>query len=756
MKLRLLATRSITIGLGLLCTALLVVAQDKPEKTYDLIIRNGTLYDGSGKPPVRGDVAIRGDGIVAVGKLPVGAKAKTEIDADGLAVAPGFINMLSWATESLIYDGRSQSDIRQGVTLEVMGEGESMGPLNDQMKKIMVEQQADIKFDIKWTTLGEYLDYLVARGISANVASFIGATTVRIHELGYADRPPTPAELARMKALVRQAMQEGALGVGSSLIYAPAFYARTDELIELCKAAAPYGGMYISHMRSEGNRLLEAVDELIEISRKAGVPAEIYHLKAAGKPNWPKMDAVIEKVEKARAQGLKITADMYTYPAGATGLDAAMPPWVQEGGLEAWRKRLQDPAIRARVAKEMTTPTDQWENLFLAAGPDGVLLAGFKSDALKPLTGKSLTEVARMRGKSPEETAMDLVVEDDSRVGTIYFLMSEENIRKQIRLPWVSFGSDAASQAPEGPFLKSNPHPRAYGTFARLLGRYTRDEKLIPLEAAIRRLTSLPATNLKIQKRGWLRPGYYADVVVFDPAKVQDHATFEKPQQFSTGVVHVFVNGTLVLKDGQHTGATPGRVVRGRGWKFINVAFDAPASYAAVQLSRNALSDTSEYDASHAVFENCRFLSGKYGIDDAGGANNVTIRNCEFAGMTTAAIFGSSTAVANPRAWKVFDNVFPSNVSSLGNATHIDASLNESVIARNFFGTVTSTNKYIDLTGGSGNIVTGNYLMGAYDTSDYVSATGDSWFGNQAISISFGVSGTNAAGVTIGVPEAAT
>jgi len=567
MKLRLLATRSITIGLGLLCTALLVVAQGKPEKTYDLVIRNGTLYDGSGKPPVRGDVAIRGDVIVAVGKLPVGAKAKTEIDADGLAVAPGFINMLSWATESLIYDGRSQSDIRQGVTLEVMGEGESMGPLNDQMKKIMVEQQADIKFDIKWTTLGEYLDYLVARGISANVASFIGATTVRIHELGYADRPPTPAELARMKALVRQAMQEGALGVGSSLIYAPAFYARTDELIELCKAAAPYGGMYISHMRSEGNRLLEAVDELIEISRKAGVPAEIYHLKAAGKQNWPKMDAVIEKVEKARAQGLKITADMYTYPAGATGLDAAMPPWVQEGGLEAWRKRLQDPAIRARVAKEMTTPTDQWENLLLAAGPDGVLLAGFKSDALKPLTGKSLTEVARMRGKSPEETAMDLVVEDDSRVGTIYFLMSEENIRKQIRLPWVSFGSDAASQAPEGPFLKSNPHPRAYGTFARLLGRYTRDEKLIPLEAAIRRLTSLPATNLKIQKRGWLRPGYYADVVVFDPAKVQDHATFEKPQQFSTGVVHVFVNGTLVLKDGQHTGATPGRVVRGPGYQ---------------------------------------------------------------------------------------------------------------------------------------------------------------------------------------------
>jgi len=589
-----LASLSWTLSLTLLCTALLVVGQSQPATTYDVVIRNGTLYDGSGKPtvpsriaipvydivirngiiydgsgrpPFRGDIAIYRDSIVAVGRRLPTKRAKTIIDANGLSVAPGFINMLSWATESLLYDGRSQSDTRQGVTLEVMGEGESMGPLNDQMKQTMVEQQADIKFDITWTTLGGYLNHLVAKGISTNVASFVGATTVRIHEIGYDDRPPTREELARMKALVRQAMKEGALGVGSSLIYAPAFYAKTDELIELCKAAAPYGGTYISHMRSEGNRLLEAVDELIEISRKAGVPAEIYHLKAAGKQNWTKMDAVIKKVEQARAQGLKITADMYTYPAGATGLDAAMPPWVQEGGLEAWRKRLQDPSVRSRVAKEMTAPSDQWENLFLAAGPDGMLLSGFKSDTLKPLTGKSLAEVARMRGNSPEEVAMDLVVEDDSRVGTIYFLMSEENIRKQIRLPWLSFGSDAASQAPEGPFLKSNPHPRAYGNFARLLGKYTRDEKLIPLEEAVRRLTSLPAENLKIRKRGWLRPGYFADVVVFDAAKVQDHATFERPQQFSAGVVHVFVNGTQVLKDGEHTGATPGRVVRGPGYK---------------------------------------------------------------------------------------------------------------------------------------------------------------------------------------------
>ena len=541
-------------------------AQHKARQTYDLIIRHGTIYDGSAKPPFVGDVAIQGDKIVVVGSLK-NARGRTEIDATGLAVAPGFINMLSWATESLLYDGRSQSDIRQGVTLEVFGEGGSMGPLNEKMKKEMLEQQGDIKFDIKWSTLAEYLDYLVQRGISPNVASFIGATTVRIHEIGYEDRPPTPAELERMRALVRQAMEEGALGVGSSLIYAPAFYAKTDELVELCKVAAASGGMYISHMRSEGSRLEEAVDELLTIARQAGIGAEIYHLKAAGKLNWGKLDAVIAKINGARAEGLRVTADMYTYPAGATGLDAAMPPWVQEGGLKAWIARLKDPAIRERVAREMSVATDKWENLYEAAGPEGILLVGFKSEALKPLTGKTLTQVAAMRAKSPQETAMDLVIEDDSRVGTIYFLMSEENIRKQIKLPWVSFGSDAESPAPEGPFLKSNTHPRAYGNVARLLGKYVRDEKLIPPEEAIRRLTSLPATNLKIQQRGLLKPGYFADVVIFDPAKIQDHATFEKPHQYSTGVVHVFVNGTQVLKDGEHTGAKPGRVVRGPGYK---------------------------------------------------------------------------------------------------------------------------------------------------------------------------------------------
>jgi len=541
-------------------------AQHKARQTYDLIIRHGTIYDGSAKPPFIGDVAIQGDKIVVVGSLK-NARGRTEIDATGLAVAPGFINMLSWATESLLYDGRSQSDIRQGVTLEVFGEGGSMGPLNEKMKKEMLEQQGDIKFDIKWSTLAEYLDYLVQRGISPNVASFIGATTVRIHEIGYEDRPPTPAELERMRALVRQAMEEGALGVGSSLIYAPAFYAKTDELVELCKVAAASGGMYISHMRSEGSRLEEAVDELLTIARQASIGAEIYHLKAAGKLNWGKLDAVIAKINGARAEGLRVTADMYTYPAGATGLDAAMPPWVQEGGLKAWIARLKDPAIRERVAREMSVATDKWENLYEAAGPEGILLVGFKSEALKPLTGKTLTQVAAMRAKSPQETAMDLVIEDDSRVGTIYFLMSEENIRKQIKLPWVSFGSDAESPAPEGPFLKSNTHPRAYGNVARLLGKYVRDEKLIPPEEAIRRLTSLPATNLRIQQRGLLKPGYFADVVIFDPAKIQDHATFEKPHQYSTGVVHVFVNGTQVLKDGEHTGAKPGRVVRGPGYK---------------------------------------------------------------------------------------------------------------------------------------------------------------------------------------------
>jgi N-acyl-D-amino-acid deacylase len=534
---------------------------------FDLIIRNGTIYDGSGNAPFNGDVAINRDSIAAVGKLD-NARGKTEIDAKGLGVAPGFINMLSWATESLIQDGRSQSDIRQGVTLEIMGEGESMGPLNKAMKKEMVDRQADIKYPVKWTTLGQYLDHLVQRGVSCNVASFVGATTVRIHEIGYADRPPSAAELTRMKRLVRQAMEEGALGVGSSLIYAPAFYAKKDELVAMAKVASEHSGMYISHIRSEGTRLLEAADELISISREAKIAAELYHLKAAGQSNWNKLDALIQKIEDARAEGLRITADMYTYTAGQTGLDAAMPPWVQEGGYKAWADRLKHPAIRERVRSEMAGPTDKWENFFVASGsPDKILLVGFKNDKLKPLTGKTLAEVAAMRGKSPEDTAMDLVIEDGSRVSTVYFLMSEENVRKEIALPWVSFGSDAESSAPEGVFLKSNPHPRAYGNFARLLGRYVRDEKIIPMQEAIRRLTLLPAGNLKLARRGALKPGYFADVVVFDAAETRDRATYDRPHQYSTGVRHVFVNGVQVLREGEHTGAKPGRVVRGPGWK---------------------------------------------------------------------------------------------------------------------------------------------------------------------------------------------
>jgi N-acyl-D-amino-acid deacylase len=533
---------------------------------YDVIIKSGRIYDGSGGPAYVADVAIEDDHIAAIGRLD--ADANSVIDASGLAVAPGFINMLSWATDTLVEDGRSQSDIRQGVTLEVMGEGFSMGPLNEMMKRDLVESQGDIKHAVKWTTLGEYLEYLERKGVSSNVASFVGATTVRIYVIGYRDRAPTYRELQKMRQLVAQAMQEGALGVSSALIYAPGVYAKTDELEALAEVAGKYEGMYISHLRSEGNDLLEAVDELITIARKANVAAEIYHLKAAGKANWPKLDAVIEKTEKARAEGLKITADMYTYTAGSTGLDAAMPPWVQAGGFRAWVARLKNPAIRRRVVREMSTPSDKWENLYLLAGsPENVLLVGFKNRNLRHLAGKTLAQVAEMRGKSPEETAIDLVIEDGSRVSTIYFLMSEENVKEQIKLPWVSFCSDAGSLATEGVFLKSSTHPRAYGNFARLLGKYVRDEHVIPLAEAIRRLTSLPAENLKLDRRGRLEKGYYADVVVFDPNTVCDNATYEKPHQYATGVVDVLVNGTQVLKDGEHTGATPGRVVRGPGWK---------------------------------------------------------------------------------------------------------------------------------------------------------------------------------------------
>jgi N-acyl-D-amino-acid deacylase len=553
------------LALICLCAGLCATCSRAPE--YDVIIRGGTVYDGSGKVPVIADVAINGNKIAAVGTLKE-ARGVQEIDANGLAVAPGFINMLSWTNESLIEDGRSQSDIRQGVTLEIMGEGESMGPLNPGMKKEMQDRQGDIKYKVEWTTLREYLDYLVRRGISTNVASFVGAATIREYALGYDNRPPNAEELDLMRKLVRQAMEEGALGVGSALIYAPGYYARTEELIELCKVASSYGGMYISHIRNEGNGLLEAIDELLQISKEARIPAEIYHLKESGKSNWGKIDAVIQKVEAAQKGGVRITADMYTYTAGATGLDASMPPWVQEGGVDKWIKRLKDPSVRRQVVQEMRTPTNKWENLFLAAGtPKNILLVGFRQDSLKYLTGRTLEEVAALRHKSAEETAMDLVIDDDSRVGTIYFLMAEENVRKQIALPWVSFGSDEASLAPEGVFLKSNAHPRAYGNVARLLGKYVRDEKIISLEEAIRRLSSFPAENLKIRERGLLRSGFYADVVVFDAARIADHATFEKPHQYGTGMIHVFVNGKQVLKDGEHTGAKPGMVVLGPGSK---------------------------------------------------------------------------------------------------------------------------------------------------------------------------------------------
>lgn len=536
-----------------------------PLPHYDFIIHNGTIYDGSGAAPVRADLAIVADRIAGIGDYS-DARAQRTIDAEGLAVAPGFINMLSWATTSLIADGRSQSDIRQGVTLEVFGEGSSSGPWNEQMQEEARARQVDFYFDIEWTTLGEYLDYLVQRGVSPNVASFVGATTVRVYELGYEDRAPSAEELARMQELVRDAMREGALGVGSSLIYAPAFYADTAELIALNRAAGEFGGMYVSHMRSEGNRLLESIDELITIARIAGVPAEIYHLKMSGQDNWGKFEAAVDKVEQARSEGLAITANMYTYPAASTGLDAAMPPWVQEGGYKAWRTRLQDPQIRARVAREMMTPSDEWENFGLAAGAEGMLLVGFRNESLRGYIGRTLAEVAAERGTSAEVTAMDLVVEDGSRVQVVYFLMSEENVKKCVALPWVSFGSDARSMSAEGLFLEQGTHPRAYGNFARVLGKYVRDEQALSMRQAIYKLTGLPAGNLKLRDRGALRPGYYADVVLFDPEQIQDHATFDDPHRYATGMRYVLVNGELVLDEGEHTGALPGRVVRGPGW----------------------------------------------------------------------------------------------------------------------------------------------------------------------------------------------
>jgi N-acyl-D-amino-acid deacylase len=535
-----------------------------PRQRYDVVIAGGTIYDGSGAPGVRADVGIVGDEIKAVGDLH-DADAGTTVRADGLAVAPGFVNMMS-GDDSLRVDGRSMSDIKQGVTTEIFGEGDSMGPLTPEMRTRRLAAQGDLKYPITWTTLREGMLDLEKLGVSPNFASSIGAATLREYAVGLEDKQPTPQQLQTMRDLVDREMTDGALGIASALIYAPGFYATTEELIEISKVAARHHGIYISHMRSEGNRLIEAVDELIRISREAGLPAEIYHLKAAGQANWPKMDRVIEMVEAARKSGLHITADMYTYTAGGTGLDAAMPPWAEDGGYDALFKRLGDRAQRAKIAQAIRTPTDAWENLLLASGSaDRVLLVEFKSDALKPMTGKTLAEVARLRGTSPEETIMDLVREDRSRIGTIYFMMSDDNLKKEIQLPWVSFASDAGSIAAEGVFLKSSAHPRAYGSFARVLGKYVRDEHVLTLPDAIRKLAALPSDNLGLDRRGLLKPGMFADVVVFDPATIADRATFERPHAYAVGMRDVFVNGVQVLKDGEHTGKKPGRALkRGR------------------------------------------------------------------------------------------------------------------------------------------------------------------------------------------------
>jgi len=528
---------------------------------YDVLISNGRIVDGSGSPAFRGDIGINADTIAIIGNLK-NTRGRIEIDAEGLAVSPGFINMLSWAVESLIEDGRSQSDIRQGVTLEVLGEGESWGPLNEKMKKALKEAQGDIKYEIEWTTLGEYLEFLEKKGISTNIASFIGTATLRIYTIGFEDRPPTRIELDSMKLLLRQAMEEGAVGVSSALEYVPASFAGPDELTALCKVTAEYDGMYISHIRNEGDYLLESLDELINVAEEANIRSEIYHFKQVGKSNWDKLDKAVRKIDSARSAGLHITADMYNYIASSTGFDIIMPDWVQEGGFNDWVARLRDPEIRKKIS-----PLIRDAILQKTGSAEKVLIIGFNNDTLKYLTGKTLAEVAEIRKKSPEETVMDLVIQDGSRIGVVYFSMSEDNIRKQIALPWMTFCSDGASSAPEGVFLKSSTHPRAYGNFARLLGKYVREEKVISLEEAIRKLTSLPAGNLKIRKRGAIKAGFYADLAIFDPETIRDNATFETPQKYSTGMVHVFVNGVQVLKDGEHTGAMPGRVVRGPGWK---------------------------------------------------------------------------------------------------------------------------------------------------------------------------------------------
>ncbi len=551
------------------CLFAVLLFSCRQHDTYDTIIRNGMIYDGNGGEPYKGDIGIINDTIAFIGDLS-NASAKNEIDARGKAVAPGFINMMGHSEESLIADGRGQSDIRQGVTTEIFTEF-SMGPLNPKMKEKLDKSQGDIKYKVEWNTLGEYMNFLEKKGISPNIASFVGTGAVREYVIGEDNIAPTPSQLDSMKLLIRQAMEEGALGVTNALIYPVDFFAKTDELIALSKEAAKYGGMYTSHMRSEGNKLLEAVEELITISKEANIPAEIFHLKAAGKNNWTKMDSVIARVEKARREGLNITADMYTYVAGATGMTSAFPPTLQDGGFGKLRDRLMDKKIRQEMTKAMNTNAVDWENLYYGAGgADHVLLLGFKQDSLKKYTGKTLAEVAKIRGTTPEETAMDLIVQDSTRVGVAYFLMSEENVKKQVAIPWVSFGSDEGSYTTEGVFLRSNAHPRAYGNFARVLGKYTRDEKVISLQDAIRKLAKLPASNLKIQKRGELRVGNYADIVIFNPATIKDNATFDRPHQYAEGVLHVFVNGVQVLKDGEHTGAMPGKFVKGPGYRIKN------------------------------------------------------------------------------------------------------------------------------------------------------------------------------------------
>ena len=546
----------------------------QPVRSFDVLIRNGTFYDGSGGPGLRADVALNGDRVAAVGRLD-DAVAPLVLDASGLAVAPGFINVLSWANVTLLHDGRGMSDLMQGVTLEIFGEGESGGPLTEAMKADLLARQGDIRYEIEWTTLGGFLETLERRGVSPNVASFVGATTVRMHVLGEQDRRPDAAELARMQELVREAMREGALGVGSSLIYAPAFFADTGELVALASAAAEFGGGYVSHIRNESAQLEQALDEFIGIVRAADLHGEVYHLKAAGEANWPKMRRAVDRIEAARAEGLAVTANMYTYTAGSTGLDAAMPIWVQQGGLDAWIERLEDPVLRRRVIDDMRNPPDGEENLFRTAGsPDRVKLVGFRNERLKPLTGLTLAEVMALRGTSAEDTIIDLVIEDRSRVETVYFLMSEQNVRLGLAQPWVSLGSDAAALAPEGVFLRRSTHPRAYGNFARLLGKYVREEGLLTLGEAIRRMTRLPAENWQLNGRGCLDPGCFADVVIFDPTTIRDRATFDDPQQYAVGVRDVLVNGVPVLRDGVHTGARPGRVVRGPGWTGPGTAPD--------------------------------------------------------------------------------------------------------------------------------------------------------------------------------------